>query len=253
MKIRAIVDEMGLEMAHTLMQSIIDLPNSHIWGAAEQRRRLKILISLGYYDLAAEAFSHASDDIINAVLTDVEASGDTRTYILDLSKAFFTSFQTVTENFLKLFADYIDSPGVISILISWAQSQVSQFAATISSQIFMGTKEVSALTIIHLKPKSTRYLASTSSSSSATTNATTTGETMGDDDTESNAVDMLALGRRRGEDIRLAFSSGPLTFARRCLGVALGQSQQHACAALQGLDDLGWFMLPELALRDAVR
>ena len=31
-KIRANVDELGIEMAHVLMQSIIDLPNSHIWG-----------------------------------------------------------------------------------------------------------------------------------------------------------------------------------------------------------------------------
>ena len=127
-------------------------------GATEQRRRLKMLISLGYYDLAAEAFSHASDDIINSVLTDVEASGDTRTYILDLSKAFFTSFQNVTENFLKLFADFIDSPGVMSILISWAQSQIAQLAATICRHIFTGTTEVSALTIIHLRPKNAGHL-----------------------------------------------------------------------------------------------
>ena len=247
-KTRAIVDELGLEMAHTLMHSIIELPNSHIWGAAEQRRRLKMLISLGYYDLAAEAFSHASDDIISAVLTDVEASGDTLTYILDLSKAFFASFQTVTENFLMLFADYIGSPGVMSILVSWAQSQVSQFAANISSQIFMGTKEVSALTIIHLKPKSVRDLNLTSTADSATSIASSeTAQTTGADNAEmSSHVDMLELERRRREDINLAFSMGPLTFARRCLGAALGQSQQHASAALQGLDDLGWFMFPEL-------
>ena len=68
-----------------------------------------------------------------------------------------------------------------------------------------------------------------------------------DDESEvPSKVDILAFERRKNENIQLAFSSGPLTFARRCLSSAIGQSQNHTSAALQGLDDLCWFMLPEL-------
>jgi hypothetical protein len=272
------VDELGLVVAHILMHSIVELPNSPIWGGAEQRRRLKLLISLGYYDLAAEAFSNASNDIIQAVLNDVEESGDTQTYIMDLSKAFFASLQTVTVNFVTLFADYIDSPGVMSILVSWAHNQVAGLAGIISRQIQVGAKELAALTIIHLKPKPVGVIMSTKRNSvsfagfdgakevnSADTRLLSDIVAINDDDDEvfgrpeDDTLNMVSVpeesagggGMLEDEDkfaesLNVALSPGPLTFSRRCLDIALIQSQQYASVALQGLDDLGWFMLPEL-------
>ncbi len=286
------VDELGLVVARDLMQNLVKLPNSPIWGGSEQRRRLKLLISLGHYDFAAEAFSNASNDIIQTVLNDVEVSGDTQMYIMDLSKAFFASMQKVTVNFVTLFADYVDSPGVMSILVSWALDQVAALAGIICSQIELGAKELGALTVIHLKPKTVGAIApSTARRSSVTFADNTAGssddtsergrrdsffaehalssaevqELFGEDEAHAQSEGSVNSIVEQGKEIaapsnysvaasedeymdslRLAFSPGPLTFVRHCLDVALTQSQQYASVALQGLDDLGWFMVPEL-------
>ena len=65
------------------------MPPSQIWGLKEQRKRLKMLISLGHYSLAADSFSKSSMDVVKRVSRDVEDSGDPVAFVSDLSEAFY--------------------------------------------------------------------------------------------------------------------------------------------------------------------
>jgi hypothetical protein len=52
------------------------LSSSELFGAAEQTKRLKLLISLGHSALAAQGFATGRKDVIRKALRYVEASGD---------------------------------------------------------------------------------------------------------------------------------------------------------------------------------
>jgi hypothetical protein len=52
------------------------LPSSELFGAAEQTKRLKLLITLGHSALAAQGFATGRKDVIRKALRYVEASGD---------------------------------------------------------------------------------------------------------------------------------------------------------------------------------
>ena len=69
---------------------------------------------------------------------------------------------------MTLFADYVDSPGVMSILVSWALDQVAALAGVICRQIELGAMELGALTVIHLKPKTIGAFATTTRKLSVT-------------------------------------------------------------------------------------
>ena len=88
-RVLGLVEAKAAHFARVLTDSIAKLPHSSIWGAAEQRKRLKMLITMGHYSLAAEAFSKSRMDILQTVLRDVEASGDPKIYISDVAKGFY--------------------------------------------------------------------------------------------------------------------------------------------------------------------
>lgn len=228
-----IMDGKGLQFAFSIKDSIYSLPNSSIWGSEEQRRRLKMLITLGYFDVAAEAFSYASNDIIRGVLKDVEASGDTQTYITDLSKAFYTSLHEVTVSFLTLFAEHIQATGIMSILLSWAHTQIAALAHIISKQIQIGAKEMSAIIIIHMKPK-------------IVNNESNNAVTFQDDENDTTPLSSTSHNNNNDNDKNTIFVHGPLSYAKECIEAAFLQASHRNALGLQGFADLRWLLVPEL-------
>jgi hypothetical protein len=50
------VNDMSIKLAAELKNSIIDIPNSSIWGKDEKNKKIKLLIDLGHSEMAAEGF-----------------------------------------------------------------------------------------------------------------------------------------------------------------------------------------------------
>ena len=94
------VEERSAHLASALVRSVSELPNSNVWGAEEQKTRLRLLISLGQHALAAQGFSSSQVDIVRRVMRDVEASGDPRSYTTAISKLFFSSLGKACSTFL---------------------------------------------------------------------------------------------------------------------------------------------------------
>ena len=70
------IQSKSLVLAQTLKDSLGKLSNSDLFGAAEQTKRLKLLITLGHSALAAQGFASGRKDVIRKALRFVEASGD---------------------------------------------------------------------------------------------------------------------------------------------------------------------------------
>jgi len=249
-------------LARTLMASMVELPHSPIWGMDEQRKRLRMMITLGHHSLAAEAFSKSRMNIIQVVLRDVEASGDPKVYITDICKGFYNSMLDVTMSFLQLFSKHAHIPSIMSILIIWAHHQTSALVEALMQQVRLAAKEYSALAIIHLKPKITTGMYSKSKSSAVppVASPTISGDgqrhqlipsspmTPDDDDYPRYNEDLLPLEYPTDylleEDLRSFV--GPLKFTRDCINIALQQASDMNATGMQGFAELSWLMLPQL-------
>ncbi len=269
-KIVELIETKQQTLAHTLMDSMKELPHSPIWGMEEQRRRLRLLITLGYHPLAAEAFSKSRMNIIQVVLRDVEASGDPKIYITDICKGFYHSMLDVTLSFLQLFSEHVNTPSIMNSLIVWAHHQTSELVQALMQQIHLAAKEYSTLAIIHMKPKISSILSSKGRSGSGKSDSKKhplipSSPTDHDDDESSDSSDSSSSRDDEegsvAEDIGgapVAYSStyslekdlrsfvGPLKFARDCINIAFVQASEMNMTGLQGFADLSWLMLPQL-------
>mmetsp|Transcript_25663 Transcript_25663/g.36805 ORF Transcript_25663/g.36805 Transcript_25663/m.36805 type:complete len:130 (+) Transcript_25663:341-730(+) len=94
-------------LANTIKKSLLNLPNSPLWGANEQQKRLKLLIALGKFNMAAAGFSQSQVLAIRKVLKasseSSSGSGDVFNVVTDLSVAFFQSLLQATRCFFELF------------------------------------------------------------------------------------------------------------------------------------------------------
>jgi hypothetical protein len=241
------IEAKQLHLAYTLKDSVINLPHSAIWGVEEQRKRLKMLISLGHYAIAAEAFSKSRTDIIHLVLRDVEASGDPKIYIADISKGFYVGMLDVTITFLNLFARHAHIPSIMSILVIWCQTQTSSLVDILMQQIRIAAKEYAALAIIHMKPKADFSSNDEINDDNANDNDNTI-------DKQGNQGELISLTQTEGQEEGQESGSysdyhkigGPLKFTRECLNIVFHHAIELNQTGLQSFADLSWLLLPQL-------
>jgi hypothetical protein len=123
-----------------------------LWGVAEQTKRLKMLVSLGHSDIAAQGFSTGRKDVIRKALRYVEASGDAEAYTEELSRVFFMHLKDACRSFMDLFShkakasvgsaaasgaggDEEGDMASLSYLIGWIQEQMAAFVTAVSRQV----------------------------------------------------------------------------------------------------------------------
>jgi len=261
MKVVESIEAKQLHLAHTLMSSMVDLPHSPIWGMEEQRKRLRMLITLGHHNLAAEAFSKSRMNIIQVVLRDVEASGDPKVYITDICKGFYGSMLDVTMSFLQLFSKHAHTPSIMSILIVWAHHQTAALVEALMQQVRLAAKEYSALAIFHLKPKIATGLYSKSNVTSAVNSPMIDGDKKRQQLMPSSPMQPDEQPAQRSPDNHfepiayppsymlhedLRSFVGPLKFTRDCINIALQQASDMNATGMQGFAELSWLMLPQL-------
>eukprot|EP00603_Paraphysomonas_imperforata_P004474 CAMPEP_0114420236 /NCGR_PEP_ID=MMETSP0103-20121206/4451_1 /TAXON_ID=37642 ORGANISM="Paraphysomonas imperforata, Strain PA2" /NCGR_SAMPLE_ID=MMETSP0103 /ASSEMBLY_ACC=CAM_ASM_000201 /LENGTH=763 /DNA_ID=CAMNT_0001588705 /DNA_START=97 /DNA_END=2388 /DNA_ORIENTATION=+ len=156
-----------LLLAQTLRDSLAKLSSSELFGAAEQTKRLKLLISLGHSALAAQGFATGRKDVIRKALRYVEASGDPAAFTAELSRVFFVNLRDACQSFLDLFSKppslqlaSSSSPAVdgsdrlvmfdesdvasLSYLVGWLQDQMTVFVSALARQIQVGAAEYAA-------------------------------------------------------------------------------------------------------------
>ena len=278
----ALVEAKASHFSRILTDSIVNLPHSTIWGIAEQRKRLKMLIALGHYALAAEAFSKSRMDILQTVLRDVEASGDPKIYISDVAKGFYQGLLDVTMTFLQLFAKNAHTPSIMSILVMWCHAQTSALVGVLMKHIRSATKEHAALALIHLKHKvsaasdnAADISASAALGDGASLPVSPLASPVGpgaEEVTGSADTEAVGASRQRSDSVISALTAmsapsrcmevggasnrrsnynfrrvvGPLKFTRECLNIALQQAAELSRTGLQGFADLSWLLLPEL-------
>ncbi len=254
----ASIEAKQLHFARTLKDSIIALPHSPIWGIDEQRKRLKMLITLGHFALAAEAFSKSRMDIIETVLRDVEASGDPKIYIADISKGFYVSMLDVSLTFLQLFAHHAQVPSIMNILVTWCHQQTAALVDILMQQIREASKEYVTLSILHLKPNVDGVGNCDSENVGGSivlpnSPRSQVASPVGRERSESNMSTISAItsiSTKLINTIRFTsnfrFVEGPLKFTRECLNIAFQQAVELNRTGLQGFADLSWLLLPQL-------
>jgi hypothetical protein len=99
------VKEKGAVLAQVLKTSVMRLPNSELWGAAELYRQLRLLIQLGYRKAAADGFAKTQVEAIRKALRGVDVSGDPGLYTTELSRVFFLCLERACKGFVDLFAN----------------------------------------------------------------------------------------------------------------------------------------------------
>jgi hypothetical protein len=75
---------------------------------------------------------------INKVLrvsNDSVSSGDIFRAVAELSRSFFHALLEATRCFLELFSEHVEKPSIISLLLSWAQTQIGAFVEVLSRQV----------------------------------------------------------------------------------------------------------------------
>mmetsp|Transcript_165 Transcript_165/g.289 ORF Transcript_165/g.289 Transcript_165/m.289 type:complete len:830 (+) Transcript_165:163-2652(+) len=100
----------SVHLAEVLRDSLSKLPNSELWGVAEQTKRLQLLVTLGHSDIAAQGFSTSRKDVIRKTLRYVEASGDAEAFTAELSRVFFMHLREACKSFIDLFAQNVTTP-----------------------------------------------------------------------------------------------------------------------------------------------
>eukprot|EP01038_Epipyxis_sp_PR26KG_P012943 gene12943-17352_t len=220
------INEKKVVLVSTIQKSLSQIPCSQLWGVQEQLRRLKLLIALGEFNLAAEGFSSSQVNGIKKVLRDVEVSGDTLTFTTELSHSFFLAISDASTSFLHLFGEHCEKPTIMSLLLVWIQGQVSAFAEVLSRQILLGINEYAAIIIIQLR------------------------QTASNDQQINNdfAMEMNQEQQIIQRKIDIASQSGSLTFAASCLEVVYRESKKldshrliQCCTPC-----LGYVLLPEI-------
>ena len=132
-----------------------------LWGANEQNRRLQLLIKLGKFDMAADGFSQsqvrkhhfpaksalffniflrpnkvlAIKKVLRASVESTAGGGDVLALISEFSKAFFGALLEATRCFRELFAEHYDHPSNASLLLNWAQVQITSFLEILSRHV----------------------------------------------------------------------------------------------------------------------
>ncbi len=128
-----------------------------MWGASEQNKRMKLLISLGEFHMAADGFSLSKVVGIRKALRSVEFSGDTLQYTSELSRSFFGVLTEASSSFLQLFGASCDKPAIMSLLLQWIYAQVTAFVEVLARQIQLGINECAAVIVIQLRQLSSAH------------------------------------------------------------------------------------------------
>jgi hypothetical protein len=128
----------------TILQCMSRLAHSVLWGENEHNRRLKMLITLGCENLAADAFCSGQVDLIRRAVRAVESTGDPLNAADVISTSFFNLLSTVSLSFLDLFGDRKRDPHILSLLLSWAHGQIQGFVPVFASQVCssIGTEQL---------------------------------------------------------------------------------------------------------------
>jgi len=251
-------------LANTIKKSLLNLPNSPLWGANEQQKRLKLLIALGKFNMAAAGFSQSQVLAIRKVLKasseSSSGSGDVFNVVTDLSVAFFQSLLQATRCFFELFNEHTDKPNIITLLLSWVQSQVGAYVEVLTRQLQLGTNEYAALVILQLREISTRSNEPNKPSRRYSNFGNSTAYLPPSDGRNQNkgiamigAQDHLAITSEDSlspNDIKkkekVEVGRGALWFLSRCLGIVFSEAKKMMTVSSACGDMVSWILLPEV-------
>ena len=118
------IDVLCTHLALTIERSIMNLPNSSLWGKVEQNKLLKLLITLEEFDMAVEGFANSKIRAMQSALTRVDVTDDTWLFASDLSASFFGFLSEACTSFRELFDSHYDKPETLNLLLCWIQKQV---------------------------------------------------------------------------------------------------------------------------------
>lgn len=223
------VEKICIDLSKILSTSLSELPHSTLWGEEEFRYRLKLLIVLGKYKLAAEGFSKSQFDVIKKVLNKVETSGDSVIYTTDLTQSFFNTMTNAGSSFLNLFKEINDNShhvDIISLILNWSHEQVAAYVIVFSKQVQVGSNEKAIILLNQIKQNQ---------SLSVVVN--------NNDISTSNMVKKYNILQSLKP---FEVSNGPFLFITRCIEIAFQSASKLDIIGLQGTAALGWLIFPEI-------
>jgi hypothetical protein len=98
-------------------------------------RRLKLLIALNEYALAAEGFAQIKEQSIQSAIFSVEITSDTLAYCIELSRIFYQELSSATITYFQLFDEQKDNLQITGLLLQWIQAQISVYVQMIIRQV----------------------------------------------------------------------------------------------------------------------
>jgi len=118
------IDILCSHLALTIERSIMNLPNSSLWGKVEQNKLLRLLITLEEFDMAVEGFANSKIKSVQNALARVDVTDDTLLFASDLSSSFFSFLLDACRSFQELFEAHYEKPETLNLLLCWIQKQV---------------------------------------------------------------------------------------------------------------------------------
>jgi len=153
------VNDRAAHLAQTIKNSLSLLPNSPLWGMQELFKRLKLLIALNEYRLAAEGFAQIKvifpllffvalfltlqhsqfyfqqEQSIQGAIFSVEITSDTLQYCYELSWVFYHELSDATITYYQLFDEQKDNFEITGLLLGWIETQISVYVQMIVRQV----------------------------------------------------------------------------------------------------------------------
>jgi hypothetical protein len=102
-------------------------------------RRLKLLIALNEYALAAEGFAQIKEQSIQSAIFSVEITSDTLLYCIELSRIFYQELSSATITYFQLFDEQKDNLQITGLLLQWIQAQISVYVQMIIRQVSLSS------------------------------------------------------------------------------------------------------------------
>ena len=144
-----------------------------MWGQEELFKRLKLLITLNEYKLAAEGFATLKEQSVQSALFNVEITSDPIRYCLELSHIFYGELFHAIILYYQLFDEMKENSDLITgLLLQWIQTQISVYVQMLIRCIFFSVNDQITVLLVHLKDSNnyTRILDHSSSNNSNNNN-----------------------------------------------------------------------------------
>lgn len=151
------VENRSMHLADIIKNSLHNLPSSPVWGNIEQYKRLKLLVTLKEYSLAAEGFSFTREQSMHQAINNIDFSPDLLIYTKDLCQSFYNELTIALTTFTQLFEEINDNAEILTLFLKWILTQMKKFSMNYINQVNLAVNEAGIVTLMQLREQINQF------------------------------------------------------------------------------------------------